>query len=120
MRVAGETYLKVYLISLEKTLEALRRYTALTRSLAFDPPGHQYQPGDLVSVKTWNSEPLQEKWQRPFQVPLTTSTAVTAEGVEPWIHHTREKKAPSWKSINRDPETAKLILNYVCKGWLSL
>jgi len=113
MRVAEETDLKMYLISLGETLEALRKYVVLPRSLALATPVHQYQPGGFVSIKTWNSEPLQEKWKGPFQVPLTTYTAIKVEGVEPWIHYTRVKKAPSWRIINRDPETAKLILKYI-------
>ncbi|XP_075302677.1 Golgi phosphoprotein 3 isoform X3 [Opisthocomus hoazin] len=51
-----------------KTLEALRKCIVLTRSLALDTPVHQYQPGDFVYIRTWNSEPLQEKWKGPFQV----------------------------------------------------
>lgn len=40
MRVTGEIDLKTYLISLGKTLEALRRYIVLTRPLALDTPVH--------------------------------------------------------------------------------
>ena len=112
MGTAGETDLKMYLISLRKTLEALRKYVVLTRSLALDTPVHQYPPGDFVCIRTWSSEPLQERWKGPSQGLLITDTAVTV-GVELWIHHTREKKAPSWRIINRGPETAKLILKYV-------
>lgn len=107
-KVAGETDLKGYLISSGKVLGALRRYIVLTRSLASDTPARQYRPGDFVYVKTRNSEPLQEKRKGPFRVALTTSTATKGEGVEPWIHYTRVKRAPSWKIISRDPETAKL------------
>ena len=103
----------MYLISLRKTLEALRKHVVLTKLLALDTPVHQYQPDDFVYIKTWNSEPLQEKWKGTFQVLLTTYTAIKVEGVEPWIHYTRVKKAPSWKVINRDPETAKLTLKYM-------
>jgi len=67
VRIAGETDLKMYLISLGKTLEALRKYVVLTRSLASDTPVHRYPPGDFMCIRTWNSEPLQEKWKGPFQ-----------------------------------------------------
>ena len=113
MKIAGETDFKMYLISLGKKLEALRKYVVLTRSLALDTPVHQYQPGDFMYIRTWNSEPLQEKWKGPFQVLLTTYTAIKVEGVEPWIHYTRVKKAPLWRVINRDPETAKLTLKHI-------
>jgi len=113
MRIAGETVLKMYLISLGKTLEALRKYVVLTGLLALDTPVHQYQPGDFMYINTWNSEPLQEKWKGPCQVLFTTYAAIKVEGVELWIHYIRMKKTPSWRIINRDPETAKLILKYV-------
>jgi len=51
MKIAGETDFKMYLISLGKSLEALRKCIVLTRSLALDTPVHQYQPGDFVYIK---------------------------------------------------------------------
>jgi len=63
MGIAGETDLKMYLISLGRTLEALRKYIVLTRSLALDTAVNQHQPGHFVYIRTWNSEPLQEKWK---------------------------------------------------------
>jgi len=41
MRIAGETDLTMYLISLGRTLGALQKYIVLTRSLALDTPVHQ-------------------------------------------------------------------------------
>ncbi|KAK4828092.1 hypothetical protein QYF61_023152 [Mycteria americana] len=70
IHVKGRTDLKLYLISLGKVLAALQRYIVLTGPLTLDTPAHRYQPGDSVYIKTWNSEPLQEKWKGPFQVLL--------------------------------------------------
>ena len=75
---------------------------------------HDFQPGDYVYVKTWTSEPLQERWKGPFQILLTTFTAVKIAESDAWIHYTRVKAAPtSWRVINRDPETLKLTLKNV-------
>ncbi|KAK4811227.1 hypothetical protein QYF61_022124, partial [Mycteria americana] len=67
IRGIGETNLKMYLISLGKTLTKLWRHIVLNGPLTLDTPVHRYQPGDFVYVKTWSSEPLQEKWKGPHQ-----------------------------------------------------
>ncbi|KAK1783944.1 hypothetical protein P4O66_004647 [Electrophorus voltai] len=60
-----------------------------------DTPLHTHQPGDWVLIKDfrrkrWN----QPRWRGPFQVLLTTNTAVKTDGRATWIHHTHCKKAP--------------------------
>lgn len=52
-----------------------------------------YQPGDFVCVKTWNLEPLKEKWKGAFQVLLVTNTALKVEGTAPCVQHTQVKPA---------------------------
>ncbi|KAK4807168.1 hypothetical protein QYF61_024288 [Mycteria americana] len=117
IHVKGRTDLKLYLISLGKALAALRRYIVLTGPLTLDTPAHRYQPGDSVYIKTWNSEPLQEKWKGPFQVLLMTYTAVRVDGIDSWIHYIRVKKAPSleqgqWASKETGP--LKLTFYRLC------
>ena len=58
-----------------------------------DTPAHPFQPGEWVSVKWWDSDPVQAKWRGPFQVLLTTLTTVKVAGKGSWIHYSRVKKA---------------------------
>ncbi|RMC19642.1 hypothetical protein DUI87_03203 [Hirundo rustica rustica] len=72
----------------------------LAQTLPLDFAVHNIQPGDWVLGKEWKEAPLVAKWHGPFQVLLTTETAVkTAE--HGWTHHTRVKvsEAPEiWAS----------------------
>ena len=84
------------------------------RPLSLENLVHDFQPGDYVYVKTWTSVPLQEHWRGPFQILLTTFTAIKIAESDAWIHYTQMKKAPTpWKIVNRDPETLKLTLKHV-------
>ncbi|RMC20186.1 hypothetical protein DUI87_01032 [Hirundo rustica rustica] len=80
--------------------DTLLKEAQLAQTLPLDFAVHNIQPGDWVLVKEWKEAPLVAKWRGPFQVLLTTETAVkTAE--HGWTHHTRVKvsEAPEiWTS----------------------
>lgn len=63
-------------------------------------------------IKNWNKEPLKERWARPYQVLLTTLTAVKVEGVDAWIHYTRVKKVPELWLVRTTGDT-KLQMTHV-------
>ncbi|XP_067888696.1 uncharacterized protein [Heterodontus francisci] len=53
---------------------------------------HQYQPEDLVLVKAFRRKHcLEPRWEGPYQVLLTTHTAVKVEGQPLWIHASHVK-----------------------------
>ncbi|XP_027763227.1 uncharacterized protein LOC114070180 [Empidonax traillii] len=59
---------------------------ALTRAL-------ELSEGDWVYIKWWDSDLLRAKWRGPFQILLTSLTAVKVAGKGPWFHYSRVKKA---------------------------
>ncbi|KAK1213651.1 POK25 protein, partial [Pygoscelis papua] len=64
MQIQGESDARNYLIALGKVLRELNRYVILNKSIGLDSPAHPFQPGDWVYIKSWTSEPLQEKMER--------------------------------------------------------
>lgn len=86
MTIQGESDVIHYLIALGKVLQELNKYVVMNKSLNLDLPAHPFQPGDWVYLKSWTSEPLQEKWKGPYQILLTTYTAVKPHGKGPCIH----------------------------------
>lgn len=87
MHVKGESDVIKYLVTLGKIILEINKRVVVNRSLNLDSPAHPFQPRNWVYVKSWNSEPLMEKWKGPFQVPLIMYAAVQVEGKGPWIHY---------------------------------
>ena len=87
------------MIALDKQLREIGKHVAGTQSRSLDGPEHDIQPGDYVYVKSLTEKTLEPQWEGPFQVLLTTYTAIKIREQSAWIHHTRIKKAPEtpWK-----------------------
>lgn len=99
LHVQGDQTIFGYVMSLNKTLNALREALQWNRPMPLENPVHDIQPGDQVYVKNWSTHPLKETWNGPRQVIMTTYTAVKVEGIDSWIHYTRVKKVPAqWET----------------------
>ncbi|XP_068109716.1 protein NYNRIN-like [Hyperolius riggenbachi] len=57
-----------------------------------DTGSHSLKPGDWVVVKRFQRKGLENRFDGPYQVLLTTSTSVKLEGKIPWIHASHCKK----------------------------
>jgi hypothetical protein len=77
-------------------------------------PLHPWSPGDWVWVKTPIKGSLDLQWEGPYQVILTTPSALKVVGLKLWIHHTHTKAAedpsPEWKSQANPDQPLKLTL----------
>ncbi|KAJ1124587.1 hypothetical protein NDU88_003037 [Pleurodeles waltl] len=56
-------------------------------------PGHNLKAGDWVVVKKHvRKSCLEQHWKGPYQMRLTTTTAVKCDGIPKWIHASHAKK----------------------------
>ncbi|RMC16725.1 hypothetical protein DUI87_06318 [Hirundo rustica rustica] len=86
----GEEVTRKYLKTIEQTLENLRKKGYLPQTSPLDANMHNINPGDWVLIKTWTNIPLTPKFEGPYQVLLTTHTAVRTKE-KGWTHITRVK-----------------------------
>ncbi|RMC20387.1 hypothetical protein DUI87_01236 [Hirundo rustica rustica] len=93
--LTGDQVLLNYVLSLNKTLAAVRGALQWNLPLPLENSVHDISPGDHMYVKNWSVEPLKESWNGPYQVLMTTYTAVKVAGIDNWIHYTRVKKVPT-------------------------
>jgi len=82
-----------YLVALGKQRNKIRKHVVGTRGRGLDGPVHNIHPGDYVYIKSLTEKTLEPQWEGPYQVLLTSFTAIRIKEQSTWIHHTRVKKA---------------------------
>lgn len=88
--IEGEEHQKQYIKKISKILEQSRKKGYLPQSTPLDVNAHPFQVGDWVLIKTWKEKSLTPRYEGPFEIILTTHTAVrTLE--RGWTHMTRVK-----------------------------
>ncbi|XP_073648714.1 serine hydrolase RBBP9 isoform X7 [Tursiops truncatus] len=77
--------------ALQRTHETI--WPKLKELYATGPPPtpHQLRPGDWVLVKRHRQETLEPRWKGPYQIILTTPTAIKVDSIAAWIHYTHVK-----------------------------
>ena len=63
------------------------------------PIPHQFQPGDWVLVKRHRQGTLEPRWKGPFQVILTTPTAIKVDGIATWLHFAHAKPVDPFSDL---------------------
>ncbi|XP_053058369.1 uncharacterized protein LOC128311604 isoform X3 [Acinonyx jubatus] len=88
------------------TAEALQRvhedvWPKLKELYETGPPPipHQFRPGDWVLVKRHRQGTLEPRWKGPFQVILTTPTAIKVDGIATWIHFAHAKPVDPFSDL---------------------
>ena len=106
----GDEIMTSYMVALSKQLNKTGKHVTGTRGRGLDGPVHDIQPGDYVYVKSLAEKTLKPQWEGPYQVLLTSFTAVKIKEQNAWIHHTRVKKSPQklWTSEIQGPLKLKL------------
>ncbi|XP_058038675.1 protein NYNRIN-like [Ahaetulla prasina] len=114
----GDIVLSSYLSALHKRLQVLWTQSALTQTLPLEDNLHPFEPGDWVWIKFFTrNSPLQPKWTGPYQILLTTQTAIRVAERDCWIHWTHAKPAVVDNSpaippikLKKHPETKEWTL----------
>ncbi|RMB89434.1 hypothetical protein DUI87_34182 [Hirundo rustica rustica] len=101
--IEGETAAQKYLQTITRTLDDLRKKGYVPQTLPLESNIHQINPGDWVLIKSWNAAPLTPKFEGPFQVLLTTHTAIRTKE-RGWTHVTRVKGPVPPPNESSDPD----------------
>ena len=83
-----------YVTQLSAFQQALTEFWETTPDPASESSKPLFEPGTEVLIKTLGSggPSLEPLWEGPYQVILSSPTAVKVPGIDSWVHHTRVKR----------------------------
>ncbi|XP_074118946.1 retrovirus-related Pol polyprotein from transposon 412 [Sminthopsis crassicaudata] len=85
-----DLFVKRYVKSLLEHLQGLQQKGLIAQTPPLGFPVHRIQVGDWVLIRSWKDEKLTPCWDGPYQVILTSDTAIRTQE-RGWTHHTRTK-----------------------------
>ncbi|KAJ1154095.1 hypothetical protein NDU88_006851 [Pleurodeles waltl] len=115
--------------------DVVRSFSQQVQGVTLPPihdPGHNLRTGDWVVIKKHIRKTcLEQRWKGPYQVVLTTTTAVKCAGLPNWIHasHTKRVVSPqeheevllsaptAAKQVAIPEPEHKLILKLILSWW---
>ena len=79
-----------YVTQLSAFQQALMELREMTPDPDFELSKPLFEPGTEVLIKTLGSggQSLKPLWEGPYQVILSSPTAVKVPGIDSWVHHT--------------------------------
>nr|XP_043874560.1 protein NYNRIN-like [Solea senegalensis] len=85
-----------YCTNLSKQLSDVKKQVIAALPVPASGPLHQLEPGDFVVIKDFRRKSWRNRrWQGPFQILLTTHTAVKVAERATWIHASHCRKVPA-------------------------
>ena len=83
-----------YVTQLSAFQQALTELQETTPDPASESSKPLFEPGTEVLIETLGSggPSLEPLWEGPYQVILSSPTAVKVPGIDSWVHHTQVKK----------------------------
>ena len=83
-----------YVTQLSAFQQALTELQEMTPDPVSELSKPLLEPGTKVLIRTLRSwgPSLEPLWEGPYQVILSSPTAVTVPGIDSWVHHTRVKR----------------------------
>ena len=96
----ADTQMVSYCVQLTNALRSVHQQVKAALPVPASGPLHDLQPGDWVVIKDFRRKKWhQPRWRGPYQVLLTTPTAVRVEGHTSWGPHQPLRKGST--SVNR-------------------